>query len=379
MNQCMNESKNPWTHAWTNEWMNGWLNEWLKKWMNEWMNDWMNEWTNEWMNEWTNEWMNEWMNRWMKKWIGEWINEKRRHPKINESLIHCMKVWMKEWLTEGINAWMNRGINEWMNAWMNESINEWMNESINEWMNESMNDWIIEFWRMSRTKASLAHLPLQNLRDVAHKSLVFTSSTFNFWGMSRTKARFSHLQPSDDWRISRPKASFSHLTLSDFEGCLARKLRFHNFNFHFLRDVSHEMRFCEIANARHAIFWRTNGVSVSDDVWGSSRASTETAIVHSRTKQEPSVQVHGRTGAGAYAPWHPIQIHAVALVARSLPRSALPEYFFHQEVHVLLYLGWGQPLCQSGWRQPLSCPAPLAGGTWLSGWVAAPATLVGKL
>ena len=36
------------------------------------------------------------------------------------------------------------------------------------------------------------------------------------------------------------KASFFHLPLSLFEGRLARKLRFHIFNFHFWRDASHE-------------------------------------------------------------------------------------------------------------------------------------------
>ena len=59
-------------------------------------------------------------------------------------------------------------------------------------------------------------------RDVSHKSVVFTSSTFTFSGTPRTKA------------------SFSHLLLSLFQGLLARKLRFHIFHYHFLRDVSHE-------------------------------------------------------------------------------------------------------------------------------------------
>ena len=60
------------------------------------------------------------------------------------------------------------------------------------------------------------------IKEVSHESFVFTSSTLTFWGMSRTKALFSHLQ------------------LSLLERCLARKLRFHIFNFHFLREVSHE-------------------------------------------------------------------------------------------------------------------------------------------
>ena len=51
---------------------------------------------------------------------------------------------------------------------------------------------------------------------------------------------FHHLPLSDFEAMSRTKASFSHLPLWDFEGCLAQKLRFHIWNFHFLRDVSHE-------------------------------------------------------------------------------------------------------------------------------------------
>ena len=39
---------------------------------------------------------------------------------------------------------------------------------------------------------------------------------------------------------SRTKASLSHLPLSDFEGCLARKLRFHILHFQIWRGVSHE-------------------------------------------------------------------------------------------------------------------------------------------
>ena len=60
------------------------------------------------------------------------------------------------------------------------------------------------------------------LKDVSQESLGFTFSIVTFAGMSRTKA------------------SFSHLPLSDFEGSLAGKLRFHIFHFHFWRDVSHE-------------------------------------------------------------------------------------------------------------------------------------------
>ena len=92
--------------------------------------------------------------------------------------------------------------------------------------------------------------------------LHFTTWTFEIWGKSRTKASFSHLQLSlfegslarklrfhifqfQFWtEVSHERASFSHLHLSDFEGSLARKLRFHIFHFHFLREVSRDMRFC---------------------------------------------------------------------------------------------------------------------------------------
>ena len=40
--------------------------------------------------------------------------------------------------------------------------------------------------------------------------------------------------------MPRTKASFSSLQLLEFEGCLARKLRFHLFNSWNLKDASHE-------------------------------------------------------------------------------------------------------------------------------------------
>ena len=160
----------------------------------------------------------------------------------------------------------------------------------------------VTFWGRSRTKASFSHLQLsvfegsvarklcfhifsfQLLREVLQDSFVFTSSAFRLWGRSRTKASFSHLQLSGFegglarklsftssafrlWGRSRTKASFSHLPLSLFEGRLARKLRFHIFSFQFLREVLHEIRFWEIADARNALFCSTK--RVSEDGWGS--------------------------------------------------------------------------------------------------------------
>ena len=60
------------------------------------------------------------------------------------------------------------------------------------------------------------------LKEVSHESVVCPFSTFSF---SRT---------------SCTRASFLQLQLSVFEGSLARKLRFHIFNFQLLRDASHE-------------------------------------------------------------------------------------------------------------------------------------------
>ena len=75
-------------------------------------------------------------------------------------------------------------------------------------------------------------------------------------------------------RKSRTKASFPHLQLSLCEGSLAQsfvvslaqQLRFHIFNFHFLREVSHEMRFWELGDARHAVFCIKK--RASEDGWG---------------------------------------------------------------------------------------------------------------
>ena len=77
-----------------------------------------------------------------------------------------------------------------------------------------------ERWLARKLRFPIFHF--QILREVSQESFGFTSFSFTFGGTSRTKASVSHLQ------------------LSDFEGCLARKRRVSNFNFHFLREVSHE-------------------------------------------------------------------------------------------------------------------------------------------
>ena len=165
----------------------------------------------------------------------------------------------------------------------------------------------------SRTKASFSHLQLsdseeslarklcchifniQILRDISQESFVFLSSTFRFWGTSRTKASFSHLQRSDFegclarklrihissfqtlrevshksfaftsstfrfWGTSRTKASFAHLQCSDFEGCLARKVRFHIFSLQTLREVLHKSFIFTSSTFR---FWGTSRTKAS--------------------------------------------------------------------------------------------------------------------
>ena len=93
---------------------------------------------------------------------------------------------------------------------------------------------------MSRTKASFSTLQLLefegcvarkrrfhifnswNSKDASHESFVFNSSTLGIRRMPRTKALFSHLQ------------------LLEFQGCLARNLRFHLINAWNLKEASHE-------------------------------------------------------------------------------------------------------------------------------------------
>ena len=117
---------------------------------------------------------------------------------------------------------------------MSESLNVWKFECIKVWMSESLNVWKSECLK------------------------VWMSSFFKAWTLGI-------------WRKSRTKASFSMLDQVEFEGCLARKLRFQSLNKWNLKEVlrfqclsiwnlkefSHEMRFCEIADARNAVFCMT--------------------------------------------------------------------------------------------------------------------------
>ena len=62
------------------------------------------------------------------------------------------------------------------------------------------------------------------------------------------------------WGKSRTKASFSHLQLSFFQGSLAQKLRFHIFNFHFFREVSHKSF---VFTSSTSTFWRKSRTKTS--------------------------------------------------------------------------------------------------------------------
>ena len=146
---------------------------------------------------------------------------------------------------------------------------------MNEWMNEGSLARKLRFHifiQLSLFQGSLArklrcrilHFHFF-LTEVSHDSFVLTSSTFTFWGTSRTTVSFSHLALSL-FEGSLARELRFHLPLSLFEGSFARKLRFHIFHVHFLRKVSHEMRFWKFAGARNAVFCRRK--CVPEDGWG---------------------------------------------------------------------------------------------------------------
>ena len=128
-------------------------------------------------------------------------------------------------------------------------------------------------WRITSSKCPEQWMS----RAVNDESSVFTISTSSFWGKSRTTALVSHLE------------------LSISEGCLARKLCFcsMSFRFHSLRDVSHEMHFQEIADARHAEFCNVCSTKLAlEDGWGRSasrRFVTVSAVLRSFSDRPRSV------------------------------------------------------------------------------------------
>ena len=85
---------------------------------------------------------------------------------------------------------------------------------------------VLKYDSMSLTKFQFHNFDLQFLKNVSHKTFIFTSSTCSFGRMSRTKV------------------SLSHLHLAVFEGCPSQKFRFHMFDLQFLKDVRHESFVC---------------------------------------------------------------------------------------------------------------------------------------
>ena len=209
-----------------------------------------------------------WFELTWNEWIGlNWLG-------LNETLTRIDSNWVEfNWVEMNCIelSWIELSQYElnlfeltWIDLdWVEFELN-WLELSWVE-LNWTELNWMNQFWKESCAKASFPHLQLspfdgsiaRKLRshifnflhfegsiarklhfrifnfhimgEVSHDSFVFTSSTFRFWRKSRTKAWFSHFQPPL------------------FEGSLARKLRFHIFNNHILREVSHEMRFWKLA------------------------------------------------------------------------------------------------------------------------------------
>ena len=147
------------------------------------------------------------------------------------------------------------------------------------WTSSTFTSSIFRFWGNSRTKASFSHLPFSDFegclarklrfhivyfpfwKELSHESFVFTSSTFRFWSKSSTKFTLLKVSGCTTCCVLLDKtcpgrwgslsgervpdgltvqSSFSQFQLANIEGSLARKLRFHIFNFQILKDVSHE-------------------------------------------------------------------------------------------------------------------------------------------
>ena len=138
------------------------------------------------------------------------------------------------------------------------------------------------FWGKSRTKVSFSHLPISlfegrlarklRLRIFNFQILREVSHDMHFWkladapnavfcGTKRVPARKMDGEACPRsgtanlgficttwsfkiWRTSRTKASFLHVRFSDFEGNLARKLRFRIFHFQILKErLARKLRF----------------------------------------------------------------------------------------------------------------------------------------
>ena len=199
----------------------------------------------------------------------------------------CLKVWMlgmsdnqKVRMSESLHAWKSECLkclkirkSECLKVRMSESLPVWKSEKseclkcLNIWMSESQRVWKSEC--------------LKCLKDVSQKSFVFTSALLDSEGCLARKLRF-HIcncwnvkdlsqesfvytsSPLGIWRTSCKKASFSHPHLLEFEGRLARKLRFTSWELRFhiltltswdLKDVSHESF---VVTSATVGMWRTS-------------------------------------------------------------------------------------------------------------------------
>ena len=160
-------------------------------------------------------------------WNGmEWIGMAWNGIEWNIELDGILN-WM-EWDWNGMGLEWNgmdwTGL-EWIGMeWRLNGMLNWIELNGMGWNGMAWNgmDWIGMDWN---DMAWHETFQFQILKEVSHESFSSTSAAFRFWGKSRTKA------------------SISHLPLSDFEGGLARKLRFRIFRFHFWREVSHESFF----------------------------------------------------------------------------------------------------------------------------------------
>ena len=197
---------------------------------------------------------------------------------------------MVEWLSQSLKVWMSESLNVWM-SW---SLDVWKSECLKVWKSESLS--VSEcVWKCLKVSESVwkclkvservcmsevwmpkcLNIQKSGCLKVSHESFVFTSSTVG------------------SWRRSPTKASFSHLQLLEVEGGLAQKLRFHIFNCWKLKEVSHTMRFWELADTWNVVFSRTKTCLG----WCVGKLVRRTFSEHARLYRD-----HGRIGRAVELP-----------------------------------------------------------------------------
>ena len=100
--------------------------------------------------------------------------------------------------------------------------------------------WTLGIWRRPRTTASFSHLQFLEFEGAFARKLRF--HIFNSWNLKEASHESFGFTSSARgiWRRPCTKASFSRLQLLEFEGGLARQLRFHLFNSWNLKQALHE-------------------------------------------------------------------------------------------------------------------------------------------